>query len=562
MSAIASSRPAPHPALPAGAIVRHSAASLLLGASLLAASPAMALDATDFFKGLQAEAEKNGNTLTWQSLEATGNDGARALDLVLENGKTGERMTIGEMTLSGTEVIGEDGFSFATMEAIELALQVKGKEGNDNRGPSTLTIDRLSAEDFNFPPMEDRERPFWPFDMASGEATGVHIVASGRQNVALNLPSVRISGLKHQGGNRNFTLDSFSSDAATGSVAENEKGGTFHLGEISVEGFSLFGETGYRAASGTFGGLRVSGTDEEGRDFKADVGEIAANNLFSPDFAEGSDISFPEDEMTATMGSITFSLDGKELARLAGGESSARFDAETKEYTATGTFRDLYLAVSEFPVEPGKEQGRKQFEALGYDSINMDIGIEAGWNVESGDLTLSSYRFAADEMMVLDLGISLAGYTVDFARNLQKISTRMNSAIDEETRQALSFQLLAEMSELEVKDMRIQLDDQSLIARIMEMQAAQSGQTKEDMLAAVPFMVGAMMAPLDVPEFASSASSAIGRFLQTSGSITLTAKPEEPVSFAELMGIGAAIKAGNVKPAEVIERFNVEISAP
>ena len=102
----------------------------------------------------------------------------------------------------------------------------------------------------------------------------------------------------------------------------------------------------------------------------------------------------------------------------------------------------------------------------------------------------------------------------------------------------------------------------ALTGRIMEMQAAQSGQTKDDMLAAVPFMVGAMMAPLDVPEFASSVSSAVGRFLQTSGSITLTARPEEPVSFAELMGIGAGIKAGNVKPAEVIERFNVEISAP
>ena len=120
MSAIVSSRPALRPSMAASTIVRHSAASLLLGASLLAAGPAAALDATDFFKGLQAEAEKNGNSLTWESLEATGGDGARALDLVLENGKTGERMTIGEMTLSGTEVIGEDGFSFASMEAVEL----------------------------------------------------------------------------------------------------------------------------------------------------------------------------------------------------------------------------------------------------------------------------------------------------------------------------------------------------------------------------------------------------------------------------------------------------------
>ncbi len=553
-------------ALPAGRIIRHSAAAFLLGTSVFAAGPASALDATDFFRGLQAEAEKDGNTLTWRSLETVGSDGARALDVVMENSTEGERITIGEMTLSGTEVIGEDGFSFATMDAVNLVFQTTGKsedqDGQDEKGPATLTIDHLSAEDFNFPPIKNRKRPFWPFDMAQGEATGVNIVSSGKQSVALTLPSVRISGLTHLGGERNFSVDNFTSDAATGSAAEDGKGGSFQLGAISVQGFSLFGESGYRAESAEFAGFRIDGTDEKNRSFSIDMGDVAIDNLFSPDFGEGSDLVFPDKDMTATLGSVSFHMEGTELARLAGGKSVARFDNETREYTGTATFNDLYLAVSQFPAEPGKDQGRKQFEALGYDSINMDIDIEAAWNAMSGDLTLSKYRFAADEMMVLDLGLSLAGYTVDFARNLQKISSRMNSAIDDEVRQALSFQLLAEMSELEVKDMRITVEDQSLMGRIMEMQAAQSGQTKEDMLAAVPFMVGAMMAPLEAPEFASSVASAVGRFLQTSGTLTLTANPENPVSLAELMGIGAGLKAGNVKPAELIERFNVEISAP
>ena len=69
---------------------------------------------------------------------------------------------------------------------------------------------------------------------------------------------------------------------------------------------------------------------------------------------------------------------------------------------------------------------------------------------------------------------------------------------------------------------------------------------------------------LDVPDFAASVSSAIAAYftsaLNDQGSLTLSARPDEPVSFAEMMGIMAGVRAGNVKPAEVIERFNLTIS--
>ncbi len=50
---------------------RIRAVMLALASStvIAAANPAMALDATDFFKALQNEAEKNGNTMTFESLE-------------------------------------------------------------------------------------------------------------------------------------------------------------------------------------------------------------------------------------------------------------------------------------------------------------------------------------------------------------------------------------------------------------------------------------------------------------------------------------------------------------
>ena len=295
--------------------------------------------------------------------------------------------------------------------------------------------------------------------------------------------------------------------------------------------------------------------------FDFQMGAIDVAGLFSPDFSEGKEFSMPDGEMSATIGPMQLGIDGKQLMTFAGGKSNGRYDSATQVYSGEGTLDGLYINVMEFPVKPEQRKGLEQFAALGYDSVTLNGEFAGSWNVAEGTLDMTKYRLSADDMAAFDMAVSLGGYTIELGRQLQKISQAMNGAEDDETRQALSFQMLAAMSALTVREIRLTLEDDSLTGRVLEMQAAKAGQKKEDLVAAAPFMIGAMMGPLEIPEFASALSAAVGSFMSNPGKLTLSAKPGAPVSVAEIMGLGAAVKAGSVKPSEVIERFNVAVEA-
>jgi len=546
-------------------IAKAAALTFAAWYTLHLASPANAVDATDFFKALQTEAGKNGNTVTFESLQASGADGAVATGIEIINTKNGDRLTISEMTLSGTQVLANDGFSFERMAANDVSL-VAAPRPNANKGSNggSITLGAVSAEDFSVLPIENRENPFWPLDLGNAQIDTIRILATGKDNISLSIPSFSINGLQHTD-DVSFTMGNARLAAGSGTfAAENGANGTFTTGEIDVSQLARIGQGGFQIGSFDMGPIRLSGADEYDREISLIFEGMNGSNLFSPDYLGEGDLVFSEDEMRVTFGSVRFSLDGTELVTLQGGESIAKYDGATKDYRFSGVFDDLYIDVKSIPVEPGQEQGKQRFEALGYDDITMDVSINGFWNVGSGLLNMESYKFDAENMAAFDMSLKLGGYTVAFARKLQQISQNMNEADDLELKQALSMQMLAEMAALSVEELTVSLEDKSLTRRIMRQQAQKSGQTAEDMAAALPFMAGAALAQLDVPEFAASVSSAIAAYftsvLNDQGSLTLSAKPDEPVSFAEVMGIAAGIRAGNVQPSEVIERLNLTIS--
>ncbi len=236
----------------------------------------------------------------------------------------------------------------------------------------------------------------------------------------------------------------------------------------------------------------------------------------------------------------------------------------SKSYDTTARIDDLFFNIEAIPVQPGQEASRKQFTDLGYNSLTMDFDIDGGWNIESGILDLREYKLSAENMAAMAISTTIGGFTLDFARQLTQISNKI-SAADDEIKQALTMQMLALYSGLTVNSLSISIDDASLTKRLMEQQAAKSGQEAKDLAQAMPFMAGAMLAQLDIPDFAASVSAAIGTFmtsaLNNTGSLTVSAKPDEPISFAEIMGIAAGAQAGNVQPSEVVDRLNLTVTA-
>ncbi len=522
-------------------------------------SPAFAMDPVSFFRAIQAEVEKDGNTMTFESLDSVGSDGARAIGVEIIDETEGNRVTIAEMFLSGTAVNGDDSFSFEKMDASNFRFI----NARDER-TSTLTIGQVSAEGFEVLKAEERSNPFWPLNIVSGRFERVQVVGTGMGNFSWNVPTVTIGELKH-GDGKSFSLESFLLAGSTGSFADDKgASGSFTLGEISIEDADRIGESGFRIGDAQVGAMSLTGTDEKNRAIAFTFSGMSSNNIYSPDYSSIEPANFPEEPAFASFGSMALSFDGNEVFSMAGGESTARFEAATQMYSAVAKMNDLTFNIDVLPPEPSNAKFQAQMKELGYDRVQMDIAMDGGWNIGSGLLSLDTYKFDIEDMGALDISLKLGGYTVELAQKIQEVSAKMNAASDNEMQQALSMQILALLSGLSVEEIGIRVDDDSLTRRIMDMQAKASGQSAEDMAGALPFMAGAMLSQLEIPEFAASVSSAVSAFLQSAldnkGSIVVKANPDEPVSFAEIMGIGAGVQAGNVKPQEVIDRFNLTIS--
>ncbi|GEM_PF-5524163 len=536
-----------------------SALTGFLASNLLLAQPAMALDASDFIKDLQAKLSERGNSLAFQSMENDGSDGAILKQVTLEDGDTGTVIKIEELTLSGTEKLGANGYQFGEMRASDFTM-TSIKNNNEN----VLKIGQIEVTDFSYPDLESRSHSFWPLNIGSGKFSDVRMDGKGKDQFSALFPSINLENLKSTGGNA-FTLDAFDSKEATGSFINSENTeGTFVLGPISLENAAYFGGAGYSLSKIDLGAMIFDGTNEKNQKIRITYDGLDGSGLYSPDFGQDGDIAWSEDEMVFNSKGVLFNLDSKDVFSIKGANSVTHFDKGSEDFESVARVDDIFVNMDAIPVEPGQEASRKQFKDLGYSSINLDVDMKVGWNIESGILELEQYCFAAEDMLALDISAVMGGFTRDFTRQISKITNKMNAANDE-IKQALAMQMLAMYSGITVNKLTIKVDDDSLTKRIMDQQAAKSGQEAKDLVVAMPFMAGAVLSQFNVPEFAASVSSAIGVFMNSAldnkGSLSVTANPAEPVSMAEIMGIGAGVQAGNVPPSDVIDRFGITIDA-
>ncbi len=521
---------------------------------------ASAFEAEAFFKALQETAKERGDTLTFGEVKAEGDDSVTLQAVELVDGDSGNRMTIERMQLTGVEEAGSEAINFATMSASAIALDVTGKQGGESR----ITVNSASAEEFRFVGRTEGETVF-PFAMGAGRLDTVRIKTTGKDgknaSASFTIPFVEASGVEPSG-DMGFMLSSLSTGTGTGSYTSDDGGsGSFELGEMRLEGFERKAGSGVFIDAFSVGSASVDGTSAEGQAVVMTAEGFSASSLYYPDFTGSGSIQFPETPGKGQLGRIDVTLDGTEVFSLGGANFLSTYDGAEKVNEGSFALNDLSINVKDLPVKPGGGDGKQQLLALGYETLTLGARLDGAWDIDDGVLEISRYRISMDDGGAIALSTRILGYTEAFARKLAQLSQLMGESSDTETQQALSMQMLAEASALMVDQLSLRVSDDSLSRKILVMQAAKSGQTAEDMAAALPFMAGAMMAQFDVPEFAASVSSALGTFLANPGNLVLTADPQEPVSVAEVMGIAGGVKAGNVTPAQVIERLNITMNA-
>lgn len=193
------------------------------------------------------------------------------------------------------------------------------------------------------------------------------------------------------------------------------------------------------------------------------------------------------------------------------------------------TLENLEMNVSDLDA-----QARVEFEKLGYERINVSYVLSLLWD-EASEILSASTNANLNEGGELNADVEIGGVPRSLFENPE---TAQNAVV------FLTFNAAS-----------VIFDDNSIVDRAMSSIASQQGkepeQLRQELVGALPFVLGA----LNKPDFVSEVSAAVLKLLQDGGSLTATAKPNAPVSVMQVIAGGATA------PGTLVDLLQVEVTA-
>lgn len=188
----------------------------------------------------------------------------------------------------------------------------------------------------------------------------------------------------------------------------------------------------------------------------------------------------------------------------------------------------------EFNVADLDAEGREILENMGYERVNLSYVLSLIWDEASEILSLES-RNSLDDGGTLNAAVEIG-------------SVPRSVFEDPETaRNALVF--------LTFNAASMVFNDNSIVDRALKATANEQGksadQLKQELLGALPFLMSA----LNKPDFVEEVAGAVATLLSEGGSLTATAKPDQPVSVMQVIAGGAAA------PGTLVDLLKVEVMA-
>jgi len=508
-------------------------------------------------KTIEQTADKNGINFTYVLENSTDDGDAIINDLRLIDSKNKSTIAIDKLLVSKAVKIGENGFSFEGLVANSLSVKIKDGEADETK----LAMENLSFSNVEYPDLSERPHLFWPVNINAAEIKNLKAdVKSKGDNVAFNLPSVSLAELKHNGGEA-FSISNFVTSPMSGDFT-GEKGASF---TFSFEGITLtdakyLGELAGRIGILNVSALAAAGVTPEKETVQFDFAGFKSQNIYLPGTNEDRPFVSP-DPITVNVGALKLALAGNNVMGWDGADGSSVFDPSTKILETIGGWKNLFIDLSKIPMNAEQKINLQPMFDLGYEKLSMDMDYSGIWNIETGLVDISKFGFAMKDAFVFDMNINFSGYTEALARQIRNLSNQLQFANDPKQQQAMGLQMFALMSGLTINEMSIELEDRSLLNKVIEYQAGKQNQDAEQLRGIAGPMVGILLAPFKIPEFANNLSGALSTFMQGNKSITLALKPSPPAGVAEIVALSSGINTGRTTPAEIIERFNVTVEA-
>ncbi len=182
------------------------------------------------------------------------------------------------------------------------------------------------------------------------------------------------------------------------------------------------------------------------------------------------------------------------------------------------------------------EQQRAVITSLGYtEPFVINMTVDGGYKTATDDLDIRSFQLDAVNVGKLGIGGKFSGVP------LSKLSDPEKSKEIAATAKLDSFS--------------IRFDNAGIVEKVLDMQAKQSGMSKDDFVTQITGALPFMLNFIGNEPFQKKVADAVTAFLKDPKSITISASPSAPVEFVKIMG------AGQTAPQTLPDLLGADISA-
>ena len=524
--------------------------------TMLTINQSNAFDEQSVLKKFQIYAQENDIIFTFGSVEKTSNS-----DLIIKNAdyydkKLDQRQQIETLTLSNVRESNGGNLQYDSIEI--LNFEQKGKsQGN----MVSVLIERAYSDGLKFSETANGKDMLLPSYTARGEVTNMTILTDDNRGKAkIVFPSVIAEGVE-QTSLRNFKSELVKLSAGTGTVTTNKDEISFSLGAITVENMEQFGAQGFDIGFIDVGAFGMNFTSKTGEKVDFVFEGMTIKNFFSPDLsAEGSSLVSDKD-LSAEIKPLSATLDGKQLMGWNRGYATSSNDKSTNTVSSQAAIEGMYFDFNNVPETPKNAKMLQTLQELNLLKMVLNVEGTGSWERESGLVDISKYNIQLEDGAAFQISARVSGYTEEVARQFTKALNAMNAESDEKKKNALAFQTMAYLAGLSIQRMEIVLDDQSLLDRVVNIQAKKLKQDPEQIKGIVGPMTTIMLTPYNIPELAAQTSQALGTFMQGGKKLTILAEPINGLAVTEIIALSSGVQAGSVTPADLAKRLNLTITA-
>ncbi|MEJ1161384.1 hypothetical protein [Prosthecomicrobium sp. N25] len=174
------------------------------------------------------------------------------------------------------------------------------------------------------------------------------------------------------------------------------------------------------------------------------------------------------------------------------------------------------------PIDAAKPEAR-DIAALGYKEIAVDVTASGAWDEQAQRLSVDNLTINGKDIGALKIALAFGGVSAEAVKALQ-------AAADDSTKQ---MEILQGFS---VEGLTIRFDNASIVDRVLDQQAKAQGTKREQYVTGIAAAVPLMISAIGNKDFEKKVSDAVSAFLKTPKSLTVTAKPAQPVPVAQIVG--------------------------